>query len=57
METGGRYPIFVLYHNGASVGVYKTPTDALAKINDGNLTHEYLFMILGSDESPSGLNH
>jgi len=58
LETGERYPIFVLYHDGVSVGVYKTPIDALAKINDVNLTREYLSLIsdLG-DDSPSGHNH
>jgi len=58
LETGECYPIFVLYHDGVSVGVYETPTDALAKINDGNLSREYLSLISDSDgDLPSGQSH
>ena len=54
IETGECDPILVLYRDGVSVGVYKTPLDALARISDDNLTCEYLFLISDSDEPPQG---
>jgi hypothetical protein len=57
LKIGERYPIFVLYHESVSVGVYRTPMDALARINDAVLTHEYLSIISDSDDSPSGHSH
>jgi hypothetical protein len=57
LETGDRNVNFVLYQDGVSVGVYKTPTDALGVINDPVLTHEYLSIISDSDDLPSGYNH
>ena len=57
LNISERYPIFVLYHESVSVGVYRTPFDALAKISDDNLTHEYLSIISDSTDSPSEDNH
>ncbi|MDB5841051.1 MAG: hypothetical protein JWQ23_3003 [Herminiimonas sp.] len=37
--------IFVLYQAGVSIGVYKTPMEALARINDDDLTRKYLSVI------------
>ena len=53
LETGERYPIFVLYHEGVSVGAYQTPMDALGAIGDIALTEEYLSLIADVDDSLS----
>jgi len=50
IEAGECHPIFVLYQDGASLGVYKTPLDALARIGDDSLTREYLALISDSDQ-------
>jgi hypothetical protein len=56
-DSGEHYPIFVLYQKGVSVGVYRTPMDALARINDDDLTREYLSLISDSGEPPSVEKH
>ena len=52
IQTGDCHPIFVLYQDSVSVGVYKTPLDALTRINDNSLTCEYLSLISNLDEPP-----
>lgn len=49
LESGECHPIFVLYQQGVSVGVYRTPMDALARIGDDDLTREYLMIISNPD--------
>lgn len=46
---GKQYVIFVLYQDGYSVGVYKTPMEALTRIGNDQLTSEYLSLISSSD--------
>jgi hypothetical protein len=45
LDTGEWHSIFVLYQAGVSIGVYKTPMEALARINDDDLTRKYLSVI------------
>ncbi len=52
LETGECVPIFVRYQDGVSMGVYKTPLDALARIADEGLAREYLSLISDSGEPP-----
>ncbi|WP_194727112.1 hypothetical protein [Noviherbaspirillum malthae] len=41
----------LLYDQGVSVGVFKTPMGALERIGNDWLTHEYLLLVSGTDTS------
>jgi hypothetical protein len=57
LETGERFPIFVLYYEGVLVGAYRTPLDALAIVEDVALTQEYLSLVSDADDVPSDDKH
>jgi hypothetical protein len=48
-STGEQHPIFVLYQDGVSAGVYQTPMEALARIGNEQLTFEYVSLVSGRD--------
>lgn len=40
-----QHPVFALYQNGNSLGMYETPMEALARIDNDQLTHEFVSLI------------
>jgi hypothetical protein len=45
---GEQHPIFVLYQDGVSLGTYRTPTEALARIGNERLTREFESLVAGT---------
>jgi hypothetical protein len=51
LDLGEGYAFFVLYQAEVSLGIYKSPMEALARIGDDNLTHNYLAVIANAEKS------
>lgn len=52
LDIGEGYAFFVLYQEDESLGIYKSPMEALARIGDDNLTRSYLALIANTEEPP-----
>jgi hypothetical protein len=50
-NIGEGYAFFVLYQAEVSLGIYRSPMEALARIGDDNLTRNYLAVISNAEES------
>jgi hypothetical protein len=51
LRIGEGYAFFVLYQAEVSLGIYKSPMEALARIGDANLTRNYFAVISNAENS------
>lgn len=53
---GEQHPSFVLYHDGVSVGMHRTPMEALTRIGNDQLTAEYVSLVSDTNEGQESNN-
>lgn len=51
LNVGEGYAFFILYQADVSLGIYKSPIEALARIGDDDLTRSYMAAVSNAEKS------